>query len=92
MSCTPNSSCDQNQTHFPFFSHLQRSCDMEHICSSNVPGTTAKRRVHYHNPLQSRSACRRVLCFNARLLFNALGNGSQKTPSRPKPSIQLHLP
>ncbi|GFX16105.1 hypothetical protein TNCV_4703611 [Trichonephila clavipes] len=44
------------QTHVTFCSHLERLCDVEHACSSNVPGTTDECRVHYNPQLHTRSA------------------------------------
>ncbi|GFV29505.1 hypothetical protein TNCV_2728861 [Trichonephila clavipes] len=59
-----NSSCDQKQTPLTSYSHLQRSCDVEHAYSSNTPGTTAVWRFHYNPHLRTRSVYGSVLRLN----------------------------
>ncbi|GFS84623.1 hypothetical protein TNCV_4607481 [Trichonephila clavipes] len=69
VSRTPNSSCDQNQTHVTFSSHLQRTCAVEHASSSNVPGTTTDQGAHNNPQLHTRSVRRPVLRLNTSLSY-----------------------
>ncbi|GFU61699.1 hypothetical protein TNCV_4611781 [Trichonephila clavipes] len=47
-SSTSNSSCDQNQVHVTFSSHLQKSRDVKHSSSINIPGTTTEWHATYN--------------------------------------------
>ncbi|GFU13235.1 hypothetical protein TNCV_3022891 [Trichonephila clavipes] len=38
----------KNSSQVTFYSHLRRSCDVEHACSGNVPSTTTERRTRYN--------------------------------------------
>ncbi|GFU23812.1 hypothetical protein TNCV_2372751 [Trichonephila clavipes] len=53
------------QTKVTFYSHLQRLCDVEQACSSNVPGTRAEWRVLYNPLVETRPAHRPVLRLNS---------------------------
>ncbi|GFU49088.1 hypothetical protein TNCV_4173641 [Trichonephila clavipes] len=58
----------KNQPPVLFCLHLQRSRDLEHACSDNVPGTTTEQRACYNLHIYTLPTCRSVSSFDYQII------------------------